>query len=47
MEVKDVLVSDNFLQLLDSDWNLRGYKRTDGIYNSIGRGELPLENEEL
>lgn len=43
----DSKISDNFLQLLDSDWNLRGYKRTDGIYNSIGRGELPLENEEL
>lgn len=40
-------ISDNFLQLLDSDWNLRGYKRTDGIYNSIGRGELPLEKERL
>lgn len=41
----DSLISDNFLQLLESDWNLRGYKRTDGIYNSIGRGELPLEGE--
>lgn len=43
----DSKISDNFLQLLDSNWNLRGYKRTDGIYNSIRRGELPLENEEL
>ena len=41
----DSKISDNFLQLLDSDWNLKGYKRTDGIYNSIGRGELPLEKE--
>lgn len=33
-------ISDNFLQLLDSDWNLRNYKRTDGIFNSIARGEI-------
>lgn len=41
----DSKISDAFLVLLDSDWNLRDYKRTDGIYNSIGRGELPLKNE--
>jgi hypothetical protein len=33
-------ISDNFLQLLSSDWNIKGYKRTDGIYNSIRRGEI-------
>lgn len=41
----DSKIADNFLQLLISDWNYKGYKRTDGIYNSIGRGELPLESE--
>lgn len=33
-------ISDNFLQLLSSDWNVKGYKRTDGIFNSIKRGEI-------
>lgn len=33
-------ISANFLQLLESDWNSKGYKRTDGIFNSIGRGEI-------
>lgn len=33
-------ISDAFLPLLESDWNIRGYKRTDGIYNSIARGEI-------
>lgn len=36
----DSKISDNFLQLLESDWNTKGYKRTDGIFNSIGRGEI-------
>lgn len=36
----DSRISDNFLQLLTSDWNAKGYKRTDGIFNSIRRGEI-------
>lgn len=36
----DSKISDNFLQLLSSDWNTKGYKRTDGIFNSIRRGEI-------
>lgn len=43
----DSKIADNFLQLLDSNWNIRNYKRTDGIYNSIARGELPLKDEVL
>lgn len=36
----DSNISDSFLKLLESDWNFKGYKRTDGIYNSIKRGEI-------
>lgn len=33
-------ISDNFTQLLESDWNIRNYKFVVGIYNSIKRGEI-------
>jgi len=36
----DSLISDNFLQLLQSDWNIKNYKITTGIFNAIKRGEI-------
>lgn len=47
LHLGDSGISSHFEKLLKTDWNLYNYKSVVGIYNSINRGELPIEKRKL